>query len=437
MINIIHKQDCCGCGSCIQKCPKQCISLHEDNEGFLYPQVDTTTCIDCGLCEKVCPFIQPYDKREPIQTLAAINKNEETRMQSSSGGIFTILAEKVINDGGVVFGARFDEKWQVTLDYTESIEGLAAFRGSKYVQARTGETYKQCESFLKEGRKVLYSGTPCQVAGLKHYLRKEYDNLLSVDFVCHGIPSPKVWQMYLEEVAGIANARGVSMRDKREGWKRFNFVLDYDKDAQSYTLSSFFGDNDYMNAFLLDMILRPSCYACKAKECRSNSDITIADYWGIQKVRPEMDDEKGTGLVLVHNEKGQSALDFNQLKYEETTFEEGYRDNPAIYRSAKPWYRREKFFKCLDKADSLITLIRKSLKLPFKVRFNQKLRSWRSIPKRLLLKLLISNSGGKHESANNDRRTVLPEIQNSKVTGITFRSKTNSWKKYQIRITLR
>lgn len=395
MIKIINKQDCCGCGACVQKCPKRCISLKEDDEGFLYPHADATTCIDCGLCEKVCPFIHPYDKREPIQTLAAINKNEKIRMQSSSGGIFTLLAETVINEGGVVFGARFDEEWQVILDYTETVEGLAQFRGSKYVQAHTGDTFRQCEVFLKEGRKVLYSGTPCQVTGLKHFLCKEYDNLLAVDFVCHGVPSPKVWRMYLDEVVGVANVRDISMRDKREGWKRFNFVLDYDKNNQSYSLSSYFGNNDYMNAFLRDMILRPSCHGCKAKECRSNSDITIADYWGIQEVCPKMDDDKGTGLVMIHNPKGKSALDVSQLKIEETTYEEGYRHNSAIYRSSMPWYRREQFFNRLDESDSVIALIRYSLKLPFKVRFKRNAKRFLFAIKQAVIKSLSGIKGGK------------------------------------------
>lgn len=435
------KDQCCGCGACVQKCPKQCISLHADIEGFLYPQVDTDTCIDCGLCEVVCPFVLPYDKREPVQTLAAINTDEEIRLRSSSGGIFTILAEKIINEGGVVFGARFDDEWQVTLDYTETLDGIAAFCGSKYVQARTGDTYKQCDTFLKEGRKVLYSGTPCQVAGLKHFLRKEYDNLLTVDFVCHGVPSPKVWRMYLEEVVGIVNARNISMCDKRERWKRYNFVLDYDKDNYSYTLSSFFGDNDYMKAFLRDMILRPSCYGCKAKECRSNSDITIADYWGIQNVRPEMDDDKGTGLVLLHNEKGKSALDFNRLKIEETSFEEGYRHNPAIFRSAKPWYKRKQFFARLDKADSVIVLIRKSLKLPFEARFHRNIRRLISALKQFVFKLLKLASREQNsvdgQPIITKKIVTLPEDKNLHVTDITFRSKIESWKRYQIRITFR
>ena len=200
MIDIIDKTLCCGCAACVQRCPKQCITLHEDHEGFLYPKVDTETCIDCGLCEKVCPILNEGNKREPLKVYAAINKDEKIRLESSSGGIFTMLAEQTIGEGGVVFGARFDENWQVRLDYTETIEGIAAFRGSKYVQARTENIYQQAEKFLKEGRKVLFTGTPCQIAGLKKFLRKEYANLLAVDFVCHGVPSPKVWAKYLQEL---------------------------------------------------------------------------------------------------------------------------------------------------------------------------------------------------------------------------------------------
>lgn len=192
MIEIKDKKDCCGCSACVQKCPKQCISLKEDNEGFLYPEVDKSMCINCGLCEKVCPVLHQGESRKPLKVYAAKNQDEEIRRQSSSGGIFTLLAEKTIQDGGVVFGARFDEHWEVKHDYTETIEGLAAFRGSKYVQSRMEDNYRKAEMFLKQGRKVLFSGTPCQVAGLKRFLRKYYGNLLTIDMVCHGVPSPLV-----------------------------------------------------------------------------------------------------------------------------------------------------------------------------------------------------------------------------------------------------
>lgn len=181
----------------MSSCPVQCIDLVMDKEGFLYPQVDVTRCIDCGKCEKVCPELVEAGEGKATGVYAAKNPDDEVRRASSSGGIFTLLAKYVLAENGVVFGARFDKDWNVVHDYTESKEGLGAFRGSKYVQSRTGETFKQAERFLKAGRKVLFSGTPCQIMGLKRYLRREYDNLLTVDFVCHGVPSPLVWRKYI------------------------------------------------------------------------------------------------------------------------------------------------------------------------------------------------------------------------------------------------
>lgn len=199
MIDIKDKKLCCGCNACVQRCPKQCISVQKDEEGFLYPIVDLSICIDCGLCEKVCLVLNQGSERNPIEVFAAVNKDDSIRMQSSSGGIFTALAEQIIQEKGVVFGARFDEKWEVKHDYTETIEGLKAFRGSKYVQSRIGDTFSKAEFFLKAGRKVMFTGTPCQIAGLRLFLRKEYENLLAVDIICHGVPSPLVWRKYLGE----------------------------------------------------------------------------------------------------------------------------------------------------------------------------------------------------------------------------------------------
>lgn len=180
MIEIRNKRDCCGCNACVQKCPQQCIGQSEDAEGFIYPQVDKARCVGCGLCEKVCPVINQNPKSKPLKVMAGRNGNEEIRMVSSSGGAFTLLAGEIIGRGGVVFGARFDENWNVVHSYTECTDGLAAFRGSKYVQSRIGETFSQAEKFLKQGREVLFTGTPCQIAGLRRFLGKEYDNLLSI-----------------------------------------------------------------------------------------------------------------------------------------------------------------------------------------------------------------------------------------------------------------
>lgn len=360
MINITDKQNCCGCGACVQKCPKQCISFHEDNEGFLYPQVDATICIDCGLCEKVCPMLNPAEARKPLQVLAAINKDEKIRMESSSGGIFTLLAEKIINEGGVVFGARFDEEWQVTIDYTETIEGLAAFRGSKYVQARTGESFKQCEQFLKEGRKVLYTGTPCQISGLKHYLTRDYDNLFTVDIVCHGVPSPIVWDAYLKnkcieiakdnslECLTLSNVTRVDFRNKRNGWLKYGIFIETDVFNDSGKRTACFEQKDknlYLTAYLRNAFLRPSCYNCKAKDGRSLSDITVADFWGVKEEYPKFYDVLGVSCVLLHNSHGSNLykqVNAKSLNVELNTF---IKHNPTYSKNTQYPERRKKFWR--------------------------------------------------------------------------------------------
>lgn len=386
MIEIKNKKDCCGCAACVQICPKVCIRLVEDAEGFLYPHVDRNSCIDCGLCEKVCPIINVGGPREPLRCYAAKNKDERIRMESSSGGIFTLLAENIIDDGGVVFGARFDDKWEVVHDYTETKAGLAAFRGSKYVQSRIGNTFRQAESFLKEGRKVLFSGTPCQIKGLKLYLRKDYDNLLTVDFICHGVPSPGVWRQYLDETfrkpdrrAGrgkntvlsspkdISVITGISFRDKKLGWKKFSFVVRGKSagqaDKNSVLLSDIHQNNVYMKAFLSDLILRPSCYGCRAKGGRSGSDITIADFWGIQNIMPDFDDDKGVSLVLWYSD---TQLIDNILKladcqilnnYLFTQYNKGFSSNII-----QPYYRKKFFHKYEVHACTVIETINDILK---------------------------------------------------------------------------
>ena len=248
MIKITDKKDCCGCAACVQRCPKQCISLKEDGEGFLYPVVDESLCVGCGLCEKVCPIINRPEKLPVKEVLAVKNRNEDERMASSSGGVFVALAKKVIDQGGVVFGAVFDENWEVKHTYAESMGGVRPMMGSKYVQSRIGDTFRQAEKFLKDGRKVLFTGSPCQITALHNYLRKDYPNLLSVDFLCHGVPSPGVWRRYLDEVFDRSARRaaagkntvlssslkslpvitGIDFRDKTlHGWQKYSFVVRY------------------------------------------------------------------------------------------------------------------------------------------------------------------------------------------------------------------
>ena len=307
---IVEPQKCCGCSACIYICPKHSISFQEDRDGFIYPKVDLETCIDCGLCEKVCPMINQESECLPLATYAAKNDNETIRLRSSSGGIFTLLAESVIGEGGVVFGARFNEDWEVVHDYTDTIEGLEPFRGSKYVQSCMGESYRLVENFLKADRKVMFTGTPCQIAGLRKFLRKDYNTLLTVEVVCHGAPAPLVWRTYLNnEIAkcgkDLSGVEGINFRDKLTGWKTYSLSVKLSENIVSSSLSK---DNDYMRAFLSNLSLRKSCYNCPAKSGKSGADITIGDFWGIENVRPEIDDDKGLSLVLVNSPKGLASL---------------------------------------------------------------------------------------------------------------------------------
>lgn len=391
MIDIKEKYNCCGCSACVQICPKQCISMTADNEGFLYPQVDSSICIDCGLCEKVCPIINQNGPREPLAVYAAKNTNEEIRLKSSSGGIFTLLAEQVIAEGGVVFGVRFNKNWEVIHDYTETSEGLEAFRGSKYVQSVIGDNYIKAKRFLNNGRKVLFSGTPCQIAGLKNFLRKDYENLLTVEVVCHGVPSPMVWRDYLdykraERAAGkntvssslneLPVITGISFRDKTNGWKKYGFRICYaaSKAAENSVSESAktanceitpFNENLFMKGFLKNIYLRPSCYHCAARQGKSGADISIADYWGIQSIHPEIDDDKGTGLVLINTKQGANYFNSiaNQINSLTSNYNNAIMQNPCIVKSVKEPNRRHLFWRnypiskidCIEVVCDLIT----------------------------------------------------------------------------------
>ena len=345
MIDIKEKTQCCGCASCVQRCPKQCISLKEDTEGFLYPVVDKENCIDCGLCERVCPILHRNKARTPLKVYAAKHMSEEIRMKSSSGGIFTLLAEQILNEGGVVFGARFDESWDVIHDYTETKDGLKSFRGSKYVQSRISYTFKKVESFLKDGRMVMFTATPCQIAGLKSFLRKEYDNLLAVDIVCHGVPSPLVWREYLQYTKKKEEITSINFRDKTESWKEYRMNI---KGKNNLIVKESFFYNIYMRGFLKDLYLRPSCYNCSFKSNRSDSDITLGDFWGINHHMPDFDDDKGVSLVLLQSQKGIEYYNSVAPNHIETEYNIALAGNPAIEQSAKCNLKYRKLFWCTE-----------------------------------------------------------------------------------------
>ena len=385
MIKIKDKKNCCGCSACVQRCPKHCISLSEDSEGFLYPTVDKLTCIDCGLCEKVCPLLNRAEKIHPQAVLAVKNPNEEERMASSSGGVFLPLAGEIIKQGGVVFGAVYDEQWEVHHVYAEKIEDVYPMMGSKYLQSRIENAYRQAEQFLKQGREVLFVGSPCQIAGLRTFLRKkEYPNLLAVDFLCHGVPSPGVWRRYLVEtysgyeakdksrlqatagknsvLLSSLNAKSpigdIKFRDKVEsGWKKFRFVVRQKSasraDQNTVLSSDIHYDNPFMRGFLSDIYLRPSCYECKCKNGVNHSDLTIGDYWAARVTDQDFDDDKGLGVVLVNTAKGKEYFDKLDMVVRESSLEKAHLCNGGFNEHHIPHPKRTVFFNMFQQGKSV------------------------------------------------------------------------------------
>ena len=363
MIKIDDNKDCCGCNACIIACPKQCISRTTDSEGFWYPVVDLSKCIDCSLCEKVCPELNENQESKPLECLAAINNDLEIRKNSSSGGVFFELARLTIQDGGVVFGAKFNEKWEVVHDMSKTLDYLSMFRGSKYVQSDTIKTYSQVKDYLKNNTKVLFSGTPCQIAGLKRFLRKEYEKLITVDFICHGVPSPFVWSKYLDALPLDRNKiQSISFRDKAKGWKLFSLSIQ----GENFHYHKKLNEDLYVRGFLKDLYLRPSCYSCSAKAGKSGSDITLADFWGIQNIKPEIDDDKGVSAILLNTTKGNEYFNRANLSTYKCSYEEILKYNPSLVQSVKEPLGRVQFFEKFNNSEiSLLKILEELTKVPF------------------------------------------------------------------------
>lgn len=331
MIQIIDKKSCCGCGTCVQSCPQNCISLIEDSSGFSYPIVDRLSCVDCHLCEKVCPCLNQLTQKDPICCYGTKNEEESIRRQSSSGGFFSIIADYVLNHRGVVYGARFNQNWEVVHDFTETKDGLKEFRNSKYVQSNIGHMFKQVFEHLNNGRMVLFSGTPCQIAGLKRYLHKDFENLITVDVVCHGTPSPKVWREYFS-CLDCKDVGAVCFKDKSTGWRNYSFTIRNIKGDIIFREKA--SENKYLMAFSRNLTLRPSCFNCPAKGGKSGSDITIADFWGIEHVLPHYDDDKGYNFICANTNKGLDIIGKLNISCHKTNYDVAKQYNSCIYRSS-------------------------------------------------------------------------------------------------------
>lgn len=304
MIQIKDKALCCGCTACSSVCPKNCITMAEDNEGFLYPSVDVENCIDCGMCKRVCPIKKEIPSDSFQKSFVARIDNDEVLMNSSSGGAFTALSRFAIDSGFTVYGGAYNECFDVVHESAKTNEEAKKFRGSKYVQSFLGDTFKQIKSQLNKGENVLFSGTPCQCAGLLSYLGKPYDNLITVDFVCHAVPSPKVWKLYREYLTKKykSKIKSVNFRSKVYGYHCSSIKIDMENGkSQKLGLNT----DMFLKSFFFNVSCRPSCYDCHFKTVNRVCDITVFDCWNITRfVSDKKDDDRGYSAVIIHSKKG-------------------------------------------------------------------------------------------------------------------------------------
>lgn len=382
MITISDKTLCCGCTACVTACPAQCIVMRRDREGFDYPVINSPDlCVGCGKCEKVCPVLSPMGKAKPSEAFAA--RSQTYIDGSSSGGVFPALAEIVIADGGVVFGAVVNDDMTVGHAEAYDMAGVEKMRGSKYVQSDLYASYEDVRYWLLEGRKVLFTGTPCQVAGLHKYLGGSYDGLVTVDVLCHGAPSPGLWEKYVQALEHKHGAKMeyVRFKDKSESWRHYAFTTSFG--------SCQYMDDPYMALFVQDMTLRPSCYKCVMRDGGSGSDITLADLWSVQVSAPEMSDDRGVSGVYVYTEKGRQLMTViaSKVEMKPVDMEQSRLDNGGFHDSASMPEKREEFFKGVHSTGNLIKHMKSYVvRKPIWVRAYRSVRRFLATCKKKILK---------------------------------------------------
>lgn len=324
--------------------------MEPDKEGFIQPKINKDLCNNCGLCHKVCPVYKKIENEHNPHIFAALNNSDDIREISSSGGIFYTLAREILSEDGIVFGVKFNEKLDVIHSYTDKESQISEFCGSKYVQSNINNSYSDAEKFLKEGKQVLFTGTPCQIAGLKSYLKKDYPNLLTQDFICHGVPTPKAWEKYKEllEKNYQSKIEKAQFRNKSLGWQKYSMLIKF-KSEEIYSESVL--NDAYLKGFISDIFLRNSCFNCVFKNNNFKSDITLADFWGIDNVLPQINDNKGVSLIIIHTEKGMQYIENikDSIRLIKVEKEEALKSNISYYKSTPYNLMRNTAIKDLDK----------------------------------------------------------------------------------------
>lgn len=349
MINIKEKSKCTGCGACKCSCPQMCIAMVEDSEGFLYPKVDEKLCVHCGKCDGVCPVLNNSPNNTADKAYSARALEKDVQLKSSSGGVFYYLAVNCIKIGSV-FAAAFDDEFVLRHSEVPNTEELEKYLGSKYVQSDLGDTFILIKEKLENNELVLFAGTPCQIAGLKNYLGREYDKLITVDFICHGVPSPLVFRKYINYICegNPKKIESILFRDKTDGWENFSFRINF-RDGNPIITNK--NEDLYMRAFFDNVFLRPSCYDCNFKTVKKYSDITLGDFWGVKKYNELLYDKDGVSIVLINSKNGQSAFDSycENMHCSNINTDDVKRLNSAFLESAKPSNTRKMFFKRINK----------------------------------------------------------------------------------------
>ena len=323
---------CTGCSACKNICPQAAIDMIPDEEGFLYPHVNKNSCNGCGLCASVCPMGKSKTIKDEQKVYGCVNKDFDVKMESASGGMFSILADYVLDKGGVVFGAALDYSCEVRHMMIEDKKDLPKLRGSKYVQSAIGDTFTQAREQLKNERLVLFVGTPCQIAGLKSFLVKSYDNLIAVELICYGVPSPAVFKKYMEETLaanGGGSIKSVSFRNKDESWRNYNFIIETTENTINRKGRT---EDLYIRGFLNILFNRPSCMNCDYRGLKSTGDMIIGDYWGVATKFPELNDDKGVSLVILNTKKGRRVFSklTDKMNVVETTYEHASANNLCL-----------------------------------------------------------------------------------------------------------
>ena len=380
MINIVDKKKCCGCTACEAACHKKCIRMITDNEGFIYPEVDKKICVDCKICENVCPIINPPKVSSEINSYVVRDKRKNVVKQSTSGGVFTSMMEYVLKNNGIIYGVIADEKQIVRHIRIESADDdrIKKIPGSKYVRSDITGIYKQIKIDAEAGKLICFSGTPCQVAGLKNYLHKDYSNVILVDVVCRGNPSPLFWKKFVEYLESKYNSKitNVQFRSKTYGYHSGSMRVDFEN-GKKYVASV--NANIFLKAFFKDLCSRPSCYDCAFKSEKRCSDLTLYDCWHAGELLRIKDDDKGYTNVIVHSKAGKDFLKniSEYLEIFEVDTEKAIKLDGIMVHNSVPWNeKREHFLDGLSETGDLENYCLRFFSINLKDKFIESMKKY-------------------------------------------------------------